>query len=162
MILGCFWRDKDQFDTKWEIEYSGNKNISYPSSILYCLLLHITRYVLCLSIEFSQSTEALLYILERTRPQQFWEIQLFCFSAVVCCLYWRIGTDYRGLVLHPPNKIISNLRWRRGCFAESPGVCKKCPGEKWTKTSIRNQYDKVSYKGGRFRYKGSKFRKLFY
>ena len=34
--------------------------------------------------------------------------------------------DYRGLVLHPPNKIISDLRWRRGCFAD-PGVCKKWP-----------------------------------
>ena len=42
-------------------------------------------------------------------------------------MYWRIGRDYRGLVLHPPNKIISDLRWRRGCFAESRGVRKKCP-----------------------------------
>ena len=59
---------------------------------------------------------------------------ILCFTCVVCCLYWRIGTDYRGLVLHPPNKIISNMRRRRkGLLSAGDLKMARNPGDKWTK-----------------------------
>ena len=34
MIFGCFWQDKDQFDTKWEIEYLDRKEYILQHSFL--------------------------------------------------------------------------------------------------------------------------------